>query len=77
MAKQTLQQLYFGDEYNIMGEAVADFLRNGSQDVELRTGLELLIVKHTMMATMKMIKQGDFISELESEMKSLFLSAEV
>ena len=66
MAQLTLQQLYLGDKYNIIGEVFKDFWSNGSPDVEERTGLELLIVKHTLIATEKMKQNGDYISDLES-----------
>ncbi|MFI3325229.1 MAG: hypothetical protein R3Y35_03540 [Clostridia bacterium] len=73
MAKFTLQEFYLGDEYNVMGEAVKDLLTNGSPDYEERTGIELLIAKHSIKAAIKMIEKGDFILDLESEMKSLSL----
>lgn len=50
MVKLTLQQLYLGNKYNIIGEVFKDFWQNGSPDVEERTGIELLIVKHTILA---------------------------
>ncbi len=67
MAKLTLQELYLGDKYNIMGEAIKDFLQNGSPDYEERTGIELLIVKHTILATEKMKQNGDYVLDFESE----------
>ena len=66
MAQLTLQQLYLGDKYNIIGEVFKDFWSNGSPDQEERTGLELLIVKHTLIASEKMKQNGDYISDLES-----------
>ncbi len=67
MAKLTLRQIYHGDKYNIMGEVIKDFMENGSPDVQENTGLELLIVKHTIKATEKMRKNGDYLSEMMVE----------
>ena len=54
MAKLTLQQIYRDDNYNIIGEPFKDFWSNGSPDPEERTGLELLIVKHPILAMEKL-----------------------
>ena len=66
MAKLTLQQLYLGDKYNIIGEVFKDFWSIGSSDPEKRTGLEIQIVKHSILAMEKLKKEGDCIADLES-----------
>ena len=66
MATYTIEQLYLGDKYNIIGEVFKDFWSNGSLDPEERTGLELLIVKHTILAMEKLKNEGDCIADLES-----------
>ncbi len=71
MAKLTLQELYLDDKYNIMGKAIKDFLQNGSPDYNERTEIELLIVKHTILATGKMKQNGDYVLDFESEIQSL------
>ncbi len=82
MAKLTLEELYNGDEYSIHSHSVVDYLKNYglsdsiSQEDETHI-LILLTVKHTVAATIKMIKQGDFVEDFESEMKSLSLCPEV
>lgn len=77
MAKFTLQQLYLGDKYNIMGEAFKTLWFEDPIDEEMKTAIELAIVKATIAVTIKMINEGDFISEFESEMRSLSLCLEV
>ncbi|MFI3326844.1 MAG: hypothetical protein R3Y35_11830 [Clostridia bacterium] len=67
MTKINLQEFYLGDKYNVMGEATKDFLLNGSPDIEEQTGIELLIVKHTLIAAEKMKLENDYILE-KSEM---------
>ena len=46
MAKFTLEELYYGDKYNIMGNTAAEMLRHGACEDE-QTEIELCLVKHT------------------------------
>ncbi|MFI3227958.1 MAG: hypothetical protein R3Y09_11220 [Clostridia bacterium] len=76
MKKLTLEQIYYGDEYNIYGKCLAEFIMQDKSDTIAVTNDDLmklfrLTVKYTAQTTIQMIKQGDFISELETEMKSL------
>ncbi len=73
MATYTLEELYIGDQHDILGKTCADFLKNGSPDPDERTGIELLLVKHTIRTTLQLLNQGDLISGFESEMRSLYL----
>ena len=73
MAKLTIDQLYHDEKYNIIGEVFKDFWVNHQYCEDETTMLFLLTVKHTVAATIKMINEGDFVSEFESEMKSLSL----
>lgn len=73
MATYTLEELYLGERYNILGKACAEFLAHGSPDVDEQTGVELLIVKHSILTTIQLLTNGDFVSDFESEMKSPFL----
>ena len=62
MAQITIEELYHGDQYNIMGNAMAEYLSKGGlwqQDTD--TVLELLIVKHTLLAAQHMQANGDTI----------------
>ncbi len=82
MPKLTLEELYNGDEYKIHSNSVVDYLKNYGLDTDISQEDEthiliLLTVKHTVAATIKMIKHGDFIEDFESEMKSLSLYPEV
>ena len=61
MAQITIEELYRGDEYNVMGNAVAELMTEGKETNDTRTALELLIVKHTMIAAQKMHKSGDTV----------------
>ena len=58
MAKFTLEELYYGDKYNIMGNAVAEMLRRGVCEDE-QTQVELCLVKHTLLTAWRMKEEGD------------------
>lgn len=60
-----------------MGEAFKTLWFEDPIDEEMKTAIELAIVKATIAVTIKMINEGDFISEFESEMRSLSLCLEV
>lgn len=62
MAQITLEELYYGEQYNIMGNAMVEYLSKGDlwqQDAD--TTLELLIVKHTLLAAQRMQANGDTV----------------
>ncbi len=62
MSQITIEELYHGEYYNIMGNAIAEYLSKGSlwqQDAD--TALELLIVKHTLLAVQQMQTNGDTV----------------
>ena len=60
MAKFTLEELYYGDKYNIMGNAAAEMLRRGVCEDE-QTQVELCLVKHALLAVRRMKEDGDEI----------------
>ncbi len=62
MAQITPEELYHGDQYNIMGNVMAEYLSKGDlcqQDAD--TTLELLIVKHILLAAQHMQTNGDTV----------------
>ncbi len=67
MAEYSLQQLYLGDKYNLMGEVMKEFLSKPLLDENPQTGLELLIVKHTLLVAEKLKENGDYVLDLKSE----------
>ncbi|MFI3114860.1 MAG: hypothetical protein R3Y12_01795 [Clostridia bacterium] len=81
MPKIALDEFYYGDRYNVYGNALAEFISqdkstNKTLTSEEITNISILISKHTVKQTINLIKNGDFISELETEMKSLSLCLE-
>lgn len=61
MARITIEELYHGEKYNIMGNAVAELMSEGKETNNVRTALELLIVKHTLLAAQQAQNNGDTI----------------
>ena len=64
MAKLTLEDLYYGDKYDIMGKVVVDLLRDSKHENE-QTQIELCIVKHTLLAAQRMALEGDEVINLD------------
>ena len=75
MARMSLEELYrgegVGEKYGIMGEVMKDFFQNGCpSEYDERTWLEMLLVKHALMAAEKMKNEGDTVSGLTDDMSS-------
>lgn len=67
MARMSLEELYRGEDagekYGIMGEVMKDFFENGRpSEYDERTWLEMLLVKHALIAAEKMKSEGDTVS---------------
>lgn len=67
MAQMSLEELYrgesAGEKYGILGEVMKDFFENGRpSEYDERTWLEMLLVKHALMAAEKMKNEGDTVS---------------
>jgi len=75
MARMSLEELYrgegAGEKYGIMGEVMKDFFQNGCpSEYDERTWLEMLLVKHALMAAEKMKNEGDTVSGMTDDMSS-------
>ena len=63
MARITVEEVYGGEKYDVMGAVMADYLKNGRpEEYDERTWLDMLIVKHALIAADKMKIEGDSIS---------------
>ena len=67
MAQMSLEELYrgegVGEKYGIMGEVMKDFLQNGRPaEYDERTWLDILLVKHALIAAEKMKSEGGTVS---------------
>ena len=63
MARITVEEVYNGEKYGVMSAAMAEYLKDGRlAEYDERTWVELLIVKHVLLAADKMKLEGDSIS---------------
>ena len=63
MARITVDEVYNGEKYGVMSEAMAEYLANDRPaEYDERTWVELLIVKHALIAADRMKSEGDSIS---------------
>ena len=63
MARITVEEAYRGEKYGVMSAAMADYLTQGRPaEYDERTWVEMLIVKHALIAAVKMKSEGDSIS---------------
>lgn len=71
MARVTVEEIYRDEKYDVMGAATADYLMNGrAAEYDERTWLEMLLVKHTLIAAEKMKNEGDTVSGMTNDMSS-------
>lgn len=71
MARMTVEEVYRGEKYDVMSAATADYLMNGRpSEYDERTWLEMLLVKHALIAAEKMKNEGDTVSGLTDDMSS-------
>lgn len=71
MARMTVEEVYRGEKYNVMSAATADYLMNGRpSEYDERTWLDILLVKHTLIAAEKMKNEGDTVSGMTDDMSS-------
>ena len=77
MEKITIEELFYGDKYGVMGEVVKQvFARQDEFVADPHTFRELETVRQTLIAVEKMKKSGDCIAEGEFGMRSPFPYAE-
>jgi len=65
MAKYTLEEIIYGDKYGIESAVFAEVLRLTEQKVDVKTireQLNMIYVKHALLAAKKMHEEGDCVS---------------
>ncbi|MFI3326334.1 MAG: hypothetical protein R3Y35_09195 [Clostridia bacterium] len=73
MAKISIEEFFRGDKYDVNSETFKDFWHNYQNCEDETDTILLLTVKHTVLATLKLIKNRESISELETEMGSFYM----
>lgn len=68
----SLEELYrgesAGEKYGILGKVIKDFLQNGPpSEYDERTWLDMLLVKHALIAAEKMKNEGDTVSGMTDD----------
>lgn len=62
MAQITVEEVYNGAKYDVMSAAMTEYLRIGRPaEYDERTWVDMLLVKHTLIAADKMKLEGDSI----------------
>ena len=78
MAKYTLEEIMCGEKYNIESDVFMEVCRLVEQKAdakEIREQLNMIYVKHALLAAKRMIEEGDSISNIP-EFESLSLCKE-
>ena len=71
MAQISIADIYSGEKYGVMSAAIADYMTNGRpSEYDERTWLEMLLVKHALIAAEKMKNEGDTVSGMTDDMSS-------
>ena len=68
MAKYTLEDIMYGDKYGIESAVFVEVFRLADQKVDAKTTreqLNIIYVKHALLAAKKMHDEGDCISDNE------------
>lgn len=65
MAKITINEIYYGEKYNVMGEVFKRMLLSPDRSIDEQTRLELEIVRQTIIAVEKMKRNGDSVADDE------------
>ena len=71
MARITVEEVYNGEKYDVMSAATVEYLTNGRPaEYDERTWVEMLIVKHALIAADKMKLEGDTVLGMTDDMSS-------
>lgn len=71
MAQITVQDVYNGAKYDVMSAAMAEYLKDGRpSEYDERTWIDMLLVKHALIAADKMKIEGDTVSGMTDNVSS-------
>lgn len=71
MARITIEEVYIGEKYDVMGAAMAEYLRDGRpSEYDEWTWIDMLLVKHALIAAEKMRQEGDTVSDMTDDVSS-------
>lgn len=78
MAEFTLEEIMYGEKYNIESGvfmAAYDLAKQGIKPADIREQLHMLYVREAIKTTIKLLKEGDSISDIP-KFEPLFLCEE-
>ena len=68
MARISIAEIYSGEKYDVMSAAMSEYLRGGRpSEYDERTWVEMLLVKHALIAAEKMRQDGDTVSGMTDD----------
>ncbi len=68
MAQISIAEIYSGEKYDVMSAAMAEYLKGGRpSEYDERTWIDMLLVKHTLIAADKMKIEGDTVSGMADD----------
>lgn len=68
MAQVSIAEIYSGEKYGVMSAAVAEYLKDGRpSEYDERMWLDMLLVKHALIAVEKMRQEGDTVSGMTDD----------
>lgn len=71
MAQISTAEIYSGEKYGVMSAAIADYMSNGrSLEYDEWTWIDMLFVKHALIAAEKMRQEGDTVSGMTDDVSS-------
>lgn len=71
MAQISIAEFYSGEKYGVMSVAIADYMSNGRpSEYDERTWVDMLLVKHALIAADKIRQEGDTVSGMTDAVSS-------
>ena len=71
MAQISIAEIYSGEKYGVMSAAIADYMGNGRpSEYDERTWVDMLLVKHALIAAEKMKIEGDTVLAMTDDVSS-------
>lgn len=71
MAQISIAEIYSGEKYGVMSAAIADYMSNGQpSEYDERTWVDMLLVKHALIAADKIRQEGDTVSGMTDDVAS-------
>ncbi len=68
MAQISIAEIYSGEKYDVMSAAMAEYLKDGRlSEYDGRTWIDMLLVKHVLIAADKMKIEGDTVSGMADD----------